>query len=111
MTAKEVKAITDDFRSVENDIVYKKIEKLIEQAVYEGQYRTLVKFSEFELEKIWNFSDLSEIEQNLKIVIGTFCGKGFDIEVFSYKKDGTQYEIKIGWSCEHEAGSLKYFRD
>lgn len=111
MTAKEAKAKADDFHSVENDIVYRKIEKLIEQAVSEGRYKVFVNFSEIELEKIWDSSGFDETEQNLKIVIGTFCGKRFDVEVFRIKKDGIQYEIKIGWSCEHEAGSLKYFRD
>lgn len=109
MTAKEAKAKADDFHSVENDIVYRKIEKLIEQAVSEGRYKVFVNFSEIELEKIWDSCDDFSAEQDLKIVLGTFAGKGFDIEVFRLKKDGTQYEIKIGWSCEHEAGSLIYF--
>lgn len=108
MTAKEAKGKAAEFNSIKNDIIYKKIEELIEQTASKGQYQVFVNLSESEIEWVCGSSTYGSTEQRIKAILKYLCGKGFDIEIKIYKRCGTQYEIKIGWSCEHETGSLKY---
>lgn len=108
MTAKEAKAKAAAFDSIKDNIIYKKIEKLIDQASSKGQYQVFVNLSEGEIEWFYGSFNYGSIEQGIKAILEYLCGKGFDIEAKIYKRYGTQYEIKIGWSCEHETGSLKY---
>ena len=108
MTAKEAKAKAAAFDSIKDNIIYKKIEKLIDQASSKGQYQVFVNLSEGEIEWFYDSFNYGSIEQEIKAILEYFCDKGFDIETKIYKRYGTQYKIKIGWSCEHETGSLKY---
>lgn len=109
MTAKEAKAKASAFNSIKNDVIYKKIEKLIEQAASKGEYYVIVNFFDYEIE----LSDTSSLYQTpelrMRTIIGKFCSDGYNLEVEVYKHYGTtQYEIKIDWGNENEAGSLKY---
>lgn len=108
MTAKEAKFKAVEFNSIKNDILYKKIEKLIEQAASKGQYQIFVNLSRDEIEWIYGSCNEVSTEQRIKVTLECLCDKGFDIEIKISKRFMTQYEIKIGWSCEHETGSLKY---
>lgn len=108
MTAKEAKSKAVEFNSIKNDILYKKIEKLIEQAASKGQYQIFVNLSRDEIEWIYGSCNEVSTEQRIKVTLECLCDKGFDIEIKISKRFMTQYEIKIGWSCEHETGSLKY---
>lgn len=108
MTAKEAKFKAVEFNSIKNDILYKKIEKLIEQAASKGQYQIFVNLSRDEIEWIYGSCNEVSTEQRIKVTLECLCDKGFDVEIKISKRFITQYEIKIGWSCEHETGSLKY---
>ena len=108
MTAKEARNRAAEFNSIKNDIIYKKIEDLIEQTASKGQYQIFVNLSESVIEWVCGSSTYGSTEQRIKAILEYLCDKGFDIEIKTYKRFGTQYEIKIGWSCEHETGSLKY---
>ena len=109
MTAKEAREVAVAFNSVKNDIIYKKIEKLIEQEASKGEYYVIVNFSDYEIE-LSNNSSLYQIpELRMRTIIEKFCSDGYNLEVKVYKRYGTtQYEIKIDWSNENETGSLKY---
>ena len=108
MTAKETKDKANAFNSIKNDILYKKIEKLIEQAASKGQYQTFINLSKDEIEWIYGSCNNVPTEQRIKVTLEQLCNNGFDIEIKIYKRFGTQYEIKIDWSSEYETGSLKY---
>ena len=108
MTAKEAKNKADTFKLIENEIIYKKIEKLIEQAASKGQYQIFVNLLQEEIEWIYGSCNDVSTEQRIKVTLECLCDKGFDIEIKISKRFVKQYEIKIGWSCEHETGSLKY---
>lgn len=109
MTAKESREVAVAFNSVKNDIIYKKIEKLIEQVASKGEYYVIVNFSDYEIE-LSNNSSLYQIpELRMRTIVEKFCSDGYNLEVKVYKRYGTtQYEIKIDWSNENETGSLKY---
>lgn len=109
MTAKEAREVAVAFNSVKNDIIYKKIEKLIEQVASKGEYYVIVNFSDYEIE-LSNNSSLYQIpELRMRTIVEKFCSDGYNLEVKVYKHYGTtQYEIKIDWSNENETGSLKY---
>lgn len=109
MTAKEAREVAVAFNSVKNDIIYKKIEKLIEQVASKGEYYVIVNFSDYEIE-LSNNSSLYQIpELRMRTIVEKFCSDGYNLEVKVYKRYGTtQYEIKIDWSNENETGSLKY---
>lgn len=112
MTAKEAREVAVAFNSVKNDIIYKKIEKLIEQVASKGEYYVIVNFSDYEIE-LSNNSSLYQIpELRMRTIVEKFCSDGYNLEVKVYKRYGTtQYEIKIDWSNENETGSLKYIRN
>lgn len=109
MTAKEAREVAVAFNSVKNDIIYKKIEKLIEQAASKGEYYVIVNFFDYEIE-LSNNSSLYQIpELRMKMIFEKFCSDGYNLEVKIYKHFGeTQYQIKIDWSTKYETGSLKY---
>lgn len=109
MTAKEAKDKANAFNSIKNDVIYKKIEKLIEQAASKGEYYVIVNFFDYEIE-LSNNSSLYQIpELRMKTIIEKFCSDGYNLEVEVYKHYGTtQYEIKIDWSNENETGSIEY---
>ena len=109
MTAKEAREVAVTFNSVKNDIIYKEIEKLIEQTASKGEYYVIVNFSDYEIE-LSNNSSLYQIpELRMKMIFEKFCSDGYNLEVKIYKHFGeTQYQIKIDWSNENETGSLKY---
>lgn len=109
MTAKEAKNKANAFNSIKNDVIYKKIEKLIEQAASKGEYYVNVNFFDYEI-GLSNNSSLYQIpELRMRTILEKFCSDGYNLEVEIYKHCGTtQYEIKIDWSNENETGSLKY---
>ena len=109
MTAKEAREVAVAFNSVKNDIIYKKIEKLIEQVASKGEYYVIVNFSDYEIELSNNSSLYLIPELRMRKIVEKFCSDGYNLEVKVYKRYGTtQYEIKIDWSNENETGSLKY---
>ena len=109
MTAKEAREVAVAFNSVKNDIIYKKIEKLIEQAASKGEYDVLIHFSDYEIEMSNNSSHYNIPKLRMKMIFEKFCSDGYNLEVKIYKHFGeTQYQIKIDWSTEYETGSLKY---
>lgn len=108
MTAKEAKDKANAFNSIKNDVIYKKIEKLIKQAASKGQYQIFVNLSNEEIEWIYGSCNDVSTEQRIKVTLEHLCSNGFDIEIKIYKRFGTKYEIKIDWSNENETGSLKY---
>ncbi len=110
MTAKEAKAKAATFNSIKNDIIYKKIEKLIEQTASKGGYYMFANFSKCEIEMSDNPSlYYTPLNLRMKMIFEKFCSEGYNLEVKIYKLyGGTQYEIKIDWSNENETGSLKY---
>lgn len=108
MTAKEAKNKATAFNSIKTDILYKKIEKLINQAASKGQYQIFVNFSQEEIEWIYGSCNDVSTELRIKVTLEHFCSNGFDIEIKIYKRFGIKYEIKIDWSNENETGSLKY---
>ena len=109
MTAKEARGVAVAFNSIKNDIIYKKIEKLIEQAASKGEYYVIVNFFDSEIE-LSNNSSLYQIpELRMRTIIEKFCSDGYNLKVKVYKRYGTtQYEIKIDWSNENETGSIEY---
>lgn len=113
MTAKEAKAKASAFNSIKNDIIYKKIEELIEQVASKGGYYVLANFSDYEIEMSDdNSSHYNVPKLRMRMIFEKFCSDGYNLEVKVYKQCGiTQYEIKIDWSNENETGSLKYIRD
>ena len=109
MTAKEAREAAVAFNSVKNDIIYKKIEKLIEQAASKGEYYVIVNFSDYEIEMSNNSSHYNVPKLRMKMIFEKFCSDGYNLKVKIYKHFGeTQYQIKIDWSNENETGSLKY---
>ena len=109
MTAKEAREAAVAFNSVKNDIIYKKIEKLIEQAASKGEYYVIVNFSDYEIEMSNNSSHYNVPKLRMKMIFEKFCSDGYNLKVEVYKYYGTtQYEIKIDWSNENETGSFKY---
>ena len=112
MTAKEAKDKANAFNSIKNDIIYKKIEKLIEQTASKGEYDAFIHFSDYEIEMSNNSSHYNVPKLRMKMIFEKFCSDGYNLEVKIYKHFGeTQYQIKIDWSNENETGSLKYIRD
>ena len=108
MTAKEAKDKATIFNSIKNDILYKKIEKLIKQAASKGQYQIFVNLLQEEIEWIYGSCNEVSTKQRIKVTLEQLCSNGFDIEIKIYKRFGTKYEIKIDWGNENETGSLKY---
>lgn len=108
MTAKEARKTATVFNSIKNDILYKKIEKLIKQAASKGQYQIFVNLSQEEIEWVYGSCNNVSTEQRIKVTLEQLCSNGFDIEIKIYKRFGIKYEIKIGWGNENETGSLKY---
>lgn len=109
MTAKEAREVAVAFNSVKNDIIYKKIEELIEQTASKGEYDVFIHFSDYEIEMSNNSSHYNVPKLRMKMIFEKFCSDGYNLEVKIYKHFGeTQYQIKIDWSTEYETGSLKY---
>lgn len=109
MTAKEARGVAVAFNPIKNDIIYKKIEKLIEQAASKGEYYVIVNFFDYEIELSNNSSTYDVPELRMRTIIEKFCSDGYNLKVEVYKRYGTtQYEIKIDWSNENETGSIEY---
>lgn len=108
MTAKEAKNKADAFKLIENDIIYKKIEKLIEQAASKGEYYVYAIFTNYEIEMSNNSSCYCVPKLRMEMIFKKFCSDGYRIRVEIYKKAETLYKIKIDWSNENATGSIEY---
>lgn len=103
MTAKEARGVADAFSLAKNDIIYKKLQEMIQQNASKGRFHTTIHLPDYTVETGESGAAYCiAVKDRLDKAVLILKSEGFKVTVQPSTYIDCKYEVIIDWSKEED---------